>query len=147
VILSIGGAAEAPLTRAGVIEVLVRERKGFIRLAIQEGVAIRPVITFGEDSVFWVARWGWIRFLHRMCLGYFKLPVPILFWGRSGWPWMMVPPGKRLKVVVGRPLLTSCKKIEDPSNDLIDRVHGKYVDALVDLFISHTSGESVLLLS
>lgn len=146
-ILSVGGAAEAVLTRPGVIEVLISEKSGFIRLAIQEGVYIRPVITFGEDKIFWVARWRWIRFLHRLFLKHLYLPIPIIFWGRSWWPWLVVPPAQKLKVVVGKPMLASCAKIENPSAELIESFHAKYTQELVDLFTRHSPGDSVLVLS
>lgn len=50
--LSVGGAAEAYFCRPGEYKLVLKKRKGFIRIALQTGAPLVPVISFGETDLF-----------------------------------------------------------------------------------------------
>lgn len=50
VVLAVGGAEEAK--HANTYTLVLKHRKGFVRIALKNGVALVPAISFGETSVF-----------------------------------------------------------------------------------------------
>lgn len=44
----VGGAQEALNARPGVYKIVLRQRKGFVKLAIQTGSTLVPVFSFSE---------------------------------------------------------------------------------------------------
>nr|XP_008514122.1 PREDICTED: 2-acylglycerol O-acyltransferase 2 isoform X5 [Equus przewalskii] len=48
----IGGAQEALNARPGAYTLLLRKRKGFIKLALLHGAALVPMFSFGENDLF-----------------------------------------------------------------------------------------------
>lgn len=51
-ILSVGGAAEAYYCKPGEYKLVLKKRKGFIKIALQTGAPLVPVISFGETDLF-----------------------------------------------------------------------------------------------
>lgn len=47
-----GGAREAFLSAPNTYKIYLNARKGFVRLAIQNGAALVPAIAFGETDVY-----------------------------------------------------------------------------------------------
>lgn len=52
VVIMPGGAAEAYFCKPGQYKLLLKKRKGFVRLALQNGTPLVPVISFGETDIF-----------------------------------------------------------------------------------------------
>ncbi|KAG7223253.1 hypothetical protein INR49_015609 [Caranx melampygus] len=52
VVIVIGGAAESLASSPGVNTVVVRNRKGFVRTALEFGADLVPVYSFGENELF-----------------------------------------------------------------------------------------------
>lgn len=52
VVLMVGGAAEAFNCRPGSYKLVLRKRKGFVRIALKNGTPLVPVFSFGETDVF-----------------------------------------------------------------------------------------------
>lgn len=50
--LVVGGAQEAYYSKPGVYKVLLKKRKGFIKIALREGSPLVPVYCFGENQLF-----------------------------------------------------------------------------------------------
>ena len=48
----IGGADEAQYSRPGKYKIILNKRKGFVKMALQTGCSLVPVISFGETDVF-----------------------------------------------------------------------------------------------
>jgi len=46
----VGGAEESLHARPGVMELVLKKRHGFIRLAIESGSLLVPVLSFGENG-------------------------------------------------------------------------------------------------
>lgn len=122
-----GGQAEMMESRSGDSELrILTKHSGFIRLAMQEGAALVPVLSFREvdilDNVRMPAVQKW--FLDRIAVavphyphGDFFLPIP-----------RRVP----VTVVVGTPI--SVTKCEKPSEEDVGKVKQAYVAQLQRLF-------------
>jgi len=107
------------------VVLFLNQRKGFIKLALQCGLDLVPVFTFGEIETFHQARWGhqWRLRISR----YVKIPVTLI-WGK----YIILPRLTPLTVVVGVPI--PVEKDSNPSQEKIDQLHAKYVEALRTLF-------------
>ena len=62
-ILVVGGAPEALMARPGVSQVYINRRKGFIKIALRNGVPLVPVFHFGETDIYNQVRIGRISVL------------------------------------------------------------------------------------
>lgn len=122
-----GGFEEATIYAYGKHRVFIKERKGFIKLALQYGYTVRPVYTFGEELTY--------RSLHyflqlRLVLNRYKIPG-VLFLG-SLWCFFMPKSNLNLITVVGKAL--ELPHIPHPTRADVDKYHDQYVEALQSLF-------------
>lgn len=139
-----GGAAEAfiglgtnPATGNTVMKLLLKDRKGFCKLALQYGVSIVPVITFEEHLLFDLLKlsetgggvggllYKFQLYLQKQVIGF----APVLFWGNL---WPLMPKRHPLNVFVGKPI--ACPRIAKPTQTDIDATHDEYCRELVDMF-------------
>jgi len=103
------------------------KRKGFIKLALREGVDVVPIYMFGNTSVLSVLKHGPLAALSR------KLQVSLtLFWGKCYLP---IPRDEKLLYVVGKPL--GLPHIPEPSQEDIDKYHALYCDEVRKMFEDH----------
>eukprot|EP00123_Amoebidium_parasiticum_P011910 comp20984_c0_seq1/m.28110 comp20984_c0_seq1/g.28110 ORF comp20984_c0_seq1/g.28110 comp20984_c0_seq1/m.28110 type:complete len:354 (-) comp20984_c0_seq1:196-1257(-) len=124
--LVVGGEAEALLTENGREQVVLSNRKGFIRLALKHGSSLVPTYSFGLNDIFTTSSKGlgwrkWLAKTYRICL--------CLFWGRWGLP---MPYRIPLYLCIGDPIDTP--KIEDPSEEIVNEYHRRYVEGLQRVF-------------
>jgi hypothetical protein len=81
VVLYVGGMAELFLSCEKTERVYLKKRKGFIKLALQEGKDIIPVYLFGNTTVLSVLKTGLLASISR------RLQVSFTYiWGRWGLP-------------------------------------------------------------
>eukprot|EP01112_Ceratiomyxa_fruticulosa_P008451 TRINITY_DN2190_c0_g3_i1.p1 TRINITY_DN2190_c0_g3~~TRINITY_DN2190_c0_g3_i1.p1 ORF type:complete len:406 (-),score=46.51 TRINITY_DN2190_c0_g3_i1:125-1342(-) len=107
------------------ITLFLKNRKGFIKLALQLGLDLVPVFTHGELELYHQMQFA---LQHRLKLSRF-LRLPITFiWGKC----FLLPFRRPLTVVVGVPI--KVEKTEHPTQEQIDTLHKQYMDALVDIF-------------
>eukprot|EP00884_Botryococcus_braunii_P010435 jgi/Botrbrau1/19393/Bobra.0338s0023.1 len=149
ILLAVGGANESLVSQPKTFDLVLKRRKGFVRIALRTGASIVPCIAFGETNLyptfegeispFIKAIQGWVE----KKLG-FTLP---LFYGEL-WPFgilvpfgLLAPSGRGpLPVVTGSPL--ECPKFEGDINSpegmaLVDEYHQKYIDSLLALWDKH----------
>ncbi|MBN3280324.1 DGAT2 acyltransferase, partial [Polyodon spathula] len=137
VVIVVGGAAESLECVPGKHSVTLKNRKGFVKLALQQGADLVPVYSFGENEVykqivFEEGSWG--RYLQRKfqkLMGF----APCFFHGCgifSTNSWGLVPYCKDINTVVGEPI--TVPKIESPSQNEVDLYHDMYVQSLLKLF-------------
>ena len=50
--LAIGGATESLYCKPGTCDLVLDRRKGFIRIAVQTGASLVPVLNFGENELY-----------------------------------------------------------------------------------------------
>uniref|UniRef100_A0A8D0G6B9 Acyltransferase n=1 Tax=Sphenodon punctatus TaxID=8508 RepID=A0A8D0G6B9_SPHPU len=136
----VGGAAESLSCHPGVTTLILKKRKGFVRMALQHGAHLVPAFSFGENDLFQqlVFKEGsWMRSLQnrfRKMLGF----APCLFYGRgltSVHSWGFLPFPRPVTTVFGEPV--TVPKIENPSRETVDLYHDMYICNLVKLFNDH----------
>ncbi|XP_975126.3 2-acylglycerol O-acyltransferase 2 isoform X2 [Tribolium castaneum] len=112
----------------------VKKRKGFVRLALQNGAPLVPVITFGENDLYNITGdnycWEVFQNIVRKMAGF----TPILFNGRGIFQrsFGLVPLERPLMTVLGKPIEVT--KVENPSEEQIKQLHQKFQEELVKLF-------------
>ena len=50
--IAIGGATESLYSAPGTMDLVLRRRTGFVRVALQTGASLVPVINFGENELY-----------------------------------------------------------------------------------------------
>ncbi|KAM4846180.1 diacylglycerol O-acyltransferase 2 isoform 1-T1 [Thomomys bottae] len=140
IIIVVGGAAESLSSMPGKNAVTLRNRKGFVKLALRHGADLVPTYSFGENEVykqviFEEGSWGrWVQKKFQKYIGF----APCIFHGRglfSSDTWGLVPYSKPITTVVGEPI--TIPKLEHPTQQDIDLYHTMYMEALVKLFDRH----------
>uniref|UniRef100_A0A8C6CUF2 Acyltransferase n=1 Tax=Moschus moschiferus TaxID=68415 RepID=A0A8C6CUF2_MOSMO len=140
IIIVVGGAAESLSSMPGKNAVTLRNRKGFVKLALRHGADLVPIYSFGENEVykqviFEEGSWGrWVQKKFQKYIGF----APCIFHGRglfSSDTWGLVPYSKPITTVVGEPI--TIPKLEHPTQQDIDLYHAMYMEALVKLFDQH----------
>uniref|UniRef100_A0A0A9WJU0 Acyltransferase n=4 Tax=Lygus hesperus TaxID=30085 RepID=A0A0A9WJU0_LYGHE len=143
VVIVPGGAAEAMLSQPGTQRVILKNRKGFVKLAIITGTPLVPMYAFGEtdlydhrtfprDSIVFKTQ----EYLRKL-VGIAPVAPFIngggFFQDRFGW----LPRPRPVTTVVGKPIVVA--KNISPSKEEVDAVHKAFVSELVNLFEEHKS--------
>ncbi|XP_075291582.1 diacylglycerol O-acyltransferase 2-like [Opisthocomus hoazin] len=137
VAIVIGGAAESLSCRPGVTTLILKNRKGFVRMALQHGAYLVPSFSFGENDLFRQVVFeegSWMRSIQKRfqkMMGF----APCVFYGRgltSVRSRGFLPYARPITTVVGEPV--TVPKIEDPSCETVDMYHEMYVRSLLKLF-------------
>lgn len=123
-VLYIGGIAELFRCSETQEQLILKKRKGFIKLALQTGADVVPLYFFGNTSVLSVLTHPFLESISR------KYQVSItLFWGLWGLP---IPRPNKILYVRGPPL--GLPKVENPTEDDIEKWHAKYVSEVQRIF-------------
>jgi len=122
-----GGFMEATLFCFGKDSVAMKKRKGLIKLCLQNGYHIHPIYTFGESDTFYA--FTGLKKL-RLWLARYNIPT-VMFFGNPWCPFLPRPQSK-IMTFVGKPV--EIPHIESPSEEDVEKWHGRYLDALTSLF-------------
>uniref|UniRef100_A0A8C0BPN7 Acyltransferase n=1 Tax=Buteo japonicus TaxID=224669 RepID=A0A8C0BPN7_9AVES len=123
--------------RPGVTTLILKNRKGFVRMALQHGAYLVPSFSFGENDLFRQVVFeegSWMRSIQQRfqkMMGF----APCVFYGRgltSVRSRGFLPYARPITTVVGEPV--TVPKIEDPSCETVDMYHEMYVRSLLKLF-------------
>ncbi|XP_048578241.1 2-acylglycerol O-acyltransferase 2 isoform X2 [Nematostella vectensis] len=141
-VLVVGGAAELQHVRQGTYVVPLNNRKGFIRLALETGSPLVPVVAYGQNDVLhqlgnsvgspWWRFNGWMGDVSKKYLG-FSTRFGLIH-GR----FLLMPYRIPIHVVVGQPI--NVLMTAQPSKQEIDSLHALYLNKLRELFNSHKEG-------
>ncbi|KAK5601036.1 hypothetical protein CRENBAI_005271 [Crenichthys baileyi] len=134
VVIVVGGAAESLASSPGINRVVMKQRKGFVRTALEHGADLVPVYSFGENELFQQVIFSEDS-LGRRLQGLFKTIMgfaPCLFVGERI---ALLPYRKQVTTVVGSPI--SVPKCVTPTEKQVDHYHGLYMEALSKLFHEH----------
>jgi 2-acylglycerol O-acyltransferase 2 len=149
----IGGARESLDAQPHTLRLVLRRRKGFVKLAIRTGADLVPVLAFGENELYEQfepdqhPHVHWFQLLVKKWMG-FTIP---LFHARGifNYDVGMMPYRRPINVVVGRPILV--QRQEKPENQYVEELHAAYVQELTriwdewkDTFAKERMGELVL---
>ncbi|KAM6386326.1 2-acylglycerol O-acyltransferase 2 [Alca torda] len=135
----VGGAQEALDARPGSYTLLLKNRKGFVRLAIEHGTPLVPIFSFGENDLYNQVRnpkGSWLRQLQHRLQQIMGISLP-LFHARGVFQYSfgLIPYRRPICSVVGKPIPVQRK--HRPSEEEVDQVHQKYLNELSKLFEEH----------
>ncbi|KAJ0004407.1 hypothetical protein NQD34_010621 [Periophthalmus magnuspinnatus] len=134
VVIIIGGAAESLASSPGANTVVIKQRKGFVKVALEFGADLVPVYSFGENELFQqvIFTEGSIgrklQDLFKKVMGF----APCLFVGEK---FAFLPYRRPVTTVVGSPI--SVPKCMSPTDDEVDHYHKLYMEGLTKLFHEH----------
>ena len=134
VVLVPGGANEALHSHPGMFKLHLKNRKGFVRIALLTGASLVPCLGMGENEMFHTLDNESDGFFPQML---YKVQVFLMKRFTFSFPLMshILPFREKVTCVVGAPL--ACPKTEDPSQEVIDKYHKLYVDSLTKLYEKH----------
>lgn len=125
-----GGEAEQIRTTYGREIVYLKKRKGFVKLAIRQGVPLVPMYVFGVSDYYYtsdllIGPRMWLQKNLQVCL--------TVHAGLGGSPFC--PLMKRTTVVFGEPL--KLEKCDSPTPEQLDKAHAAFMEAITKLFDKH----------
>ena len=135
----IGGARESLDALPHSLRLVLRRRKGFIKLAVRTGADLVPVLAFGENDLYEQVRSDHHPIIHKLqmlvkqTMG-FTIP---LFHARGVFNYDvgLMPYRRPLNIVVGRPIPVVQQKDRNKIDDnYIDQLHAEYVKELQRLW-------------
>lgn len=132
VTIVVGGARESLEAQPNTMRLIINERKGFVKLALQTGADLVPVIAFGENDLYDQLdphRHPWLHGLQRYFLKAWKFTVPLLH-GRGifNYDVGLMPYRRPLNIVVGKPI--PVVQNQNPENSEVNRLHDLYTEEL-----------------
>ncbi|XP_054482230.1 2-acylglycerol O-acyltransferase 3b [Anoplopoma fimbria] len=134
VVIVIGGAAESLASSPGVNAVVMKQRKGFVRVALEFGADLVPVYSFGENELFRQVVFSEgslgrrLQDLFKKIMGF----APCLFVGER---LVFLPYKTPITTVVGSPI--SVPKCITPTEEEVNHYHRLYMEGLSKLFQEH----------
>jgi hypothetical protein len=143
VTIVVGGARESLDAKPHTIKLVLKGRKGFVKLAIRMGADLVPILAFGENELYEQVdnvEHPWIHKFQMIVKKVMGFTIP-LFHARGVFNYDvgLMPYRVPVNIVVGRPIKVVQQGLTDGAVDpkYLDEVHGKYVDELVRLWESH----------
>ncbi|EDO41259.1 predicted protein [Nematostella vectensis] len=134
-----GGAAESLDAHPGSFKITLKERKGFVKIAMKTGASLVPVFSFGENELYSqvdnprgssIRQW---QTKMKNLMGF----APPLFYGRGifQYTYGILPHRRPINTVVGAPI--TVERNPQPSWEQVCELHKQYVTALCELFDKH----------
>lgn len=135
-VIVVGGAAESLHTSPNQISLVLKNRKGFVKMALKHGAQLVPTFSFGEAQIYTVVdnpKGSWLRNLQekfRHLIGF----APVFFFGRGVFNYSLglIPRRRPIYVVTGSPI--KVPKSPNPTVEEIEQVHAEYTAALKQLY-------------
>eukprot|EP00193_Tetraselmis_chui_P006174 CAMPEP_0177757506 /NCGR_PEP_ID=MMETSP0491_2-20121128/3679_1 /TAXON_ID=63592 /ORGANISM="Tetraselmis chuii, Strain PLY429" /LENGTH=300 /DNA_ID=CAMNT_0019273161 /DNA_START=162 /DNA_END=1064 /DNA_ORIENTATION=+ len=124
-----GGFEEASCYKRNTHRAFLKDRKGWVKYALQYGAPIYPAYTFGEERTYWT----WLGCMPlRLAANKYQLPGAVFLGKWCLWfPWNHT----ELITVIGEPL--RLPRIPEPSRDDVSKWHAAYVTHLRAHFDKH----------
>jgi len=144
-VIVIGGAAEALDAHPGNYDITLKNRKGFIKMALEHGSALVPTFSFGENDLYNQAdnhKGSAVRNFQDKFKKWVGFSPPF-FYGRGmfNYTFGMLPHRKPITTVVGAPI--DVPQIKAPGVKEVEKYHEIYMDKLSELFDSHKTNHGV----
>ena len=137
VVMYPGGAAEALVagSRDGV-KLVLSDRLGFVKVAVETGAALVPSFTFGENDAFEQVSSEKLRKTQIKLMKLFGFSLPLIKPYNPVLP--VVPKQVKLTTVVGKPIDVVKMSKSDPHFEAeVTRLHGLYIQELSELHAAH----------
>ncbi|KAK4170112.1 diacylglycerol acyltransferase-domain-containing protein [Cladorrhinum sp. PSN259] len=134
VTIVVGGARESLEAEPNTMNLVLADRKGFVKVAIQTGADLVPVLAFGENDLYDQVSpkdHPWLDKIQKWALRTLKFTMPFLH-GRGifNYDVGLMPYRRPLNVVVGRPIMVEQRKEGEIENEEVERLHREYVGEL-----------------
>lgn len=128
----IGGARESLDAQPYSLRLVLKRRKGFVKMAIRTGADLVPVLAFGENDLYEQIQLDRHPSIHKFQLLMKKIlgfTIP-LFHARGifNYDVGLMPYRRPLNIVVGRPIRVM--QSPKPEQEEVDRVHEEYIQEL-----------------
>lgn len=144
IFIAVGGGTESLHAKPGAHDLVLRRRRGFVKVALRTGASLVPVYAFGENSTFRTANelppTSLVRRFQRSLTKYTGFTLPLFFGTGFLLPLGLLPYPVPLDIVVGAPLDVPKFEGDESSAEfdaLVDKYHGLFVAALQALFEAH----------
>eukprot|EP00887_Chlorella_sp_A99_P000400 scaffold13.g400.t1 len=137
VLINPGGIQECLYLARGEEHIFLKRRRGFVRVALEQGAALVPAWGFGQtpSMSYWRPGLDFPQLLPRRAVLAIARTVrffPMLAWGIGGTP---VPYQVKLTIVVGKPIRVP--KTPAPSTELVDEYLQRFIAEMERLFEEH----------
>jgi len=138
-----GGEEESKKTKVGVDAVVLKNRKGFIRLAIKHNCSVVPVFGVGVSDLYKTYDLGSLKLRQRL-QKYTGIAIPF-FHGVWGSP---TPYKVPINILIGEPIempkvvLDSKGSVDEK---IVDEYHAKYIEALKKLYAENVEGRELVI--
>lgn len=133
-----GGIAEMFLLDKEREVIKIRERKGFVRIAVEHGIPLLPVWHYGNSSMLHFGP-KFMEDVSRRC----RMSLGFIF-GRCGLP---LPFKVKLHMVVGDLVPVRCLPRHHPEfEQAVDEAHAAYMEALSELYYRHREDDRPLVM-
>lgn len=121
-----GGATEGLYAMPGNHTLVLRKRRGFVKLALETGAHLVPAFSFGETNCYnqMSANWPWIKTVQRKWQAVTGLSLPLVT--------NIIPNRATIMTVFGKAIPVTRKAV--PTDAEIDALLATYIAALTDLF-------------
>ncbi|KAL1122310.1 hypothetical protein AAG570_003715 [Ranatra chinensis] len=130
--LVVGGSAEAMKSKPGIYRVVLKNRKGFIKLALITGTPLVPIYIFGEVDLYDQNIFPESSFVYKCQQAVRKLTGVAPCWFRGEGLFGILPKRVPVTTVIGRPI--PVQKTLNPTSEEIDKLHKIFIRDLVALF-------------
>ena len=133
----VGGARESLDSQPHTLRLVLKRRKGFVKLAVKTGADLVPVLAFGENDLYDVVvgdhKHPTLRKLQLAMKKGLGWTIP-LFHARGVFNYDvgLMPYRRHLDIVTGRPITVIQQDKPDPA--YVDQVHAAYIDELERLW-------------
>jgi 2-acylglycerol O-acyltransferase 2 len=115
------------------LRLIVKDRKGLVKLALRTGADLVPVLAFRENDLYSHVnseKYPLIQKIQRLVKNTTGWELPLSYGqGFRGRDWGLLVYRMPIDIVVGRPIEVG-GKMEEPAVEEIGRVHGLYMEEL-----------------
>ncbi|EDL00438.1 monoacylglycerol O-acyltransferase 1, isoform CRA_b, partial [Mus musculus] len=138
-IIVLGGAKEALEAHPGTFTLCIRQRKGFVKMALTHGASLVPVFSFGENDLYKQInnpKGSWLRTIQDAMYDSMGVALPLIYArGIFQHYFGIMPYRKLIYTVVGRPI--PVQQTLNPTSEQIEELHQTYLEELKKLFNEH----------
>ena len=131
--ITLGGVDEMRRSSPKDLQLVVRKRRGIFKIALEMGVPIVPILTYGEQEIFPESDLGILKMYNELMYDWFRfrLPFPTLN-SVINWTRLSQTALEPIVSYTGKPIRT--KKISNPTERQIKKLRDLYIQRLQDLF-------------
>jgi len=139
----LGGAKEMYLSSGKNLKLVIKERTGVFRLALETGTPLVPIMTYGESELFPTLDNPLYSCFREFLYDVWKIPMPIpTMESVRNWLSLWDGPLPTVNTYTGKPIIT--KKIVNPTQSQIDALRWLYIRRVKELFVATNKGEYTL---